>query len=88
LFVPASATPATLVGRIQFLPLRYNFQLSHGSRIFKIYPEKELDDLKHNLVCLHYSDYMKPWATKSKRPVFSKYWWDVARTTGLFDGQE
>lgn len=79
---------ATLAGRIQFLPLRYNFQLSHGSRIFKIYPEKELDDLKHNLVCLHYSDYMKPWAPKGKRPVFSKYWWEVARTTGLFDGQE
>ena len=79
---------ATLGGRIQFLPLRYNFQLSHGSRIFKIYPEKELDDLKHNLVCLHYSDYMKPWGEKGKRPVFSEYWWKVARTTGLFDGQE
>jgi lipopolysaccharide biosynthesis glycosyltransferase len=78
----------TLVGRIFFLPLKYNFQLSHGSRIFKIYSETELDELKHNLVCLHYSDYMKPWAERYKRPVFSEYWWDVARKTGLFDGQE
>ncbi len=78
----------TLVGRIFFLPLKYNFQLSHGSRIFKIYSETELDELKHNLVCLHYSDFMKPWAERYKRPVFSEYWWDVARKTGLFDGQE
>ncbi|MBR3511097.1 MAG: glycosyltransferase family 8 protein [Alphaproteobacteria bacterium] len=77
----------TLVGRIQFLPLRYNFQLSHGSRIFKIYSEAELDDLKHNLVCLHYSDFMKPWMEKSRRPVFSEYWWNVARQTGLFDNE-
>lgn len=77
----------TLVGRIQFLPLRYNFQLSHGSRIFKIYSETELDDLKHNLVCLHYSDFMKPWSAKGQRPVFSEYWWNVARQTGLFDNE-
>lgn len=75
----------TLVGRILFLPLRYNFQLSHGSRIFKIYPDYELDDLKHNLVVLHYSDYMKPWMDAKKRPVFSKYWWDVAVQTGLYE---
>lgn len=74
----------TLRGRITFLPLRYNFQLSHGSRIFKIYPENELDDLKHNLVVLHYSDYMKPWGDVGQRPVFSKYWWDVAKQTGLY----
>ena len=78
----------TLVGRIAFLPLKYNFQLSHGSRIFKIYSEAEIDDLKHNLVTLHYSDYIKPWGERGKRPVFSEYWWNVARTTGLFDGQE
>ena len=78
----------TLRGRITFLPLKYNFQLSHGSRIFKIYPAMELDDLKHNLVVLHYSDYMKPWGPIGKRPVFSKYWWDVAKQTGLFDNQE
>ena len=71
-------------GRITFLPLRYNFQLSHGSRIFKIYPESELDDLKHNLVVLHYSDYMKPWAAIGARPVYSEIWWNVARKTGLF----
>jgi len=75
----------TLVGRISFLPLRYNFQLSHGSRIFKIYPPVELDDLKHNLVVLHYSDYMKPWGPVWSRPVFSKYWWDVALQTGLYN---
>lgn len=74
----------TLKGRIAFLPLRYNFQLSHGSRIFKIYPAVQLDELKHNLVVLHYSDFMKPWAKPGNRPVFSEYWWDVARKTGLF----
>ena len=73
----------TLKGRIAFLPLKYNFQISHGSRIFKIYPKIELDDLKHNLVCLHYSDYVKPWSD-GVRPVFSEYWWNVARKTGLF----
>jgi len=75
----------TLQGRVLFLPLRYNFQLSHGSRIFKIYPREQLDDLKHNLVVLHYSDYMKPWFPIDRRPVFSKYWWDVARQTGLYN---
>lgn len=78
----------TLVGRIAFLPLKYNFQLSHGSRIFKIYTETEIDDLKHNLVTLHYSDYIKPWGPAGERPVFSEYWWNIARTTDLFDGQE
>ena len=77
----------TLIGRILFLPLRYNFQLSHGSRIFKIYPPVELDELKHNLVVLHYSDYMKPWGKPGARPVFSEYWWNVARQTGLFDNE-
>ena len=74
-------------GRITFLPLKYNFQLSHGSRIFKIYPEHELDELKHNLVVLHYSDYMKPWMDRGQRPVFFKYWWDVAVQTGLYEKQ-
>lgn len=75
----------TLKNRIAFLPLRYNFQLSHGSRIFKIYPKNQLDDLKHNLVVLHYSDFMKPWdSDKKRRPVFSKYWWEIAKQTGLF----
>ena len=74
----------TLQGRVLFLPLKYNFQLSHGSRIFKIYSRSELDDLKHNLVVLHYSDYIKPWGKRGERPVFSKYWWNVARDTGLF----
>ena len=75
----------TLRGRVLFLPLKYNFQLSHGSRIFKIYSEAELDDLKHNLVTLHYSDYIKPWGEAGKRPVFSAIWWDVAKKTGLFE---
>ena len=74
----------TLAGRVLYLPLKYNFQLSHGSRIFKIYSEIELDDLKHNLVTLHYSDYMKPWGKPGERPVFSNIWWDIARQTGLF----
>ena len=74
----------TLAGHVYYLPLRYNFQLSHGSRIFKLYSETELDDLKHNLVVLHYSDYMKPWAKAGERPVFSELWWNVAQTTGLF----
>lgn len=75
----------TLVGRITFLPLKYNFQLSHGSRIFKIYSETELDDLKHNLVTLHYSDYIKPWReNKDERPTFSELWWDIAKQTGLY----
>ena len=74
----------TLAGRVFYLPLKYNFQLSHGSRIFKIYTETEIDDLKHNLVTLHYSDFMKPWAPAGERPVFSEYWWKVAKQTGLF----
>ena len=74
----------TLVGRVSFLPLKYNFQLSHGSRIFKIYTEAEIDDLKHNLVTLHYSDYIKPWGKAGERPVFSEIWWNVAKQTGLF----
>lgn len=75
----------TLAGRVLYLPLKYNFQLSHGSRIFKIYNEAELDDLKHNLVTLHYSDYIKPWGEKGRRPVFSEIWWNVAKQTGLFE---
>ena len=75
----------TLAGRVLYLPLKYNFQLSHGSRIFKIYSETELDDLKHNLVTLHYSDYIKPWGEKGRRPVFSEIWWNVAKQTGLFE---
>ena len=78
----------TLIGRILFLPLKYNFQLSHGSRIFKIYSKLELDELEHNLVCLHYSDYMKPWAKKGERPVFSEYWWKIANQTDLYKDQD
>jgi len=77
----------TLIGRVTFLPLKYNFQLSHGSRIFKIYSRVELDELKHNLVCLHYSDYMKPWGDVGQRPVFSEFWWNVAKQTGLFSNK-
>ena len=74
----------TLAGRVLYLPLKYNFQLSHGSRIFKIYSEAELDDLKHNLVTLHYSDYIKPWGEKGRKLVFSEIWWNIAKQTGLF----
>lgn len=74
----------TLKGRIAFLPPRYNFQPRLGSRIFKMYSEAELDDLKHNLVVMHYSDYIKPWGAPNARPIYSELWWNVAKQTGLF----
>lgn len=75
----------TCKNRILFLPVKYNFQARLGSRIFKMYSEIELDDLKHNLVIMHYSNYIKPWDTNRTRPIYSELWWKVARTTGLFD---
>lgn len=71
-------------GRKLFLPLRYNFQPMRGKWTFRSHSEIEIDDLAHNLAVIHYSNWMKPWSEKKLRPVFSEYWWRVARETGLF----
>ncbi len=47
----------------------------------------EIDDLRHNLVVLHFSNWMKPWDAPKKRPIFSEIWWNTAQKTGLFTGQ-
>lgn len=74
----------TTRGRKIFLPLRYNFQPMLGKHIFRTHTEIEIDDLSHNLVLIHYSNWMKPWHAKNLRPIFSEYWWRVAHETGLF----
>lgn len=74
----------TTRGRKVFLPLRYNFQPMLGKSIFRTHTETEIDDLSHNLVVIHYSNWMKPWHAKNSRPIFSEYWWQVARETNLF----
>ena len=71
-------------GRVLYLPLRYNFQTYMGRRIFRIYAPRELEDIRHHLVVMHYSNWMKPWGDPARRPVFAEYWWDVARRTGLY----
>lgn len=70
--------------RIQYLPLKYNFQPMMGSYIFKVHTEQEIYDLKYNLVVLHYSNWMKPWHSEKERPIFSDLWWSVAKETNLF----
>lgn len=70
--------------RITFLPLRYNFQPMLGSWIFKAHSNREIYDIRYNLVVMHYSNWMKPWHEESKRPIFSEIWWRVARETKLF----
>ncbi len=75
----------TLENRKLFLPVKYNFQARLGSRIFQMYSEIELDDLKHNLVVMHYSNYIKPWSNISARPIYSEIWWNTAHKTGLFE---
>ncbi len=70
----------TTRGKVLFLPLKYNLQTMRGSWIYKTHSEKEINDLKHNLVVMHYSNWMKPWHSLDRRPIFSKYWWDVAKT--------
>lgn len=74
----------TTRGRAIYLPLRYNFQTYMGRRVFKLYSTRELEDLRHNLVVMHYSNWIKPWGAQGQRPVFSEYWWDVAKKTGLY----
>ena len=75
----------TLENRKLFLPVKYNFQARLGSRIFKMYSRIELDDLKHNLVVMHYSNYIKPWSSINARPIYSDIWWNVTHKTGLFE---
>ena len=75
----------SLRGRIVFLPLKYNFQTMLGKWIFRAHSEYEIDDLKYNLVVMHYSNWLKPWHTPDRRPIFSDHWWRVARETGLYN---
>ncbi len=74
----------TLRGRILFLPLKYNFQTMLGAWIFKTHSQYEINDLYHNLVVIHYSNWMKPWGPENTRPIFSDIWWTVAHETGLY----
>lgn len=74
----------TTRSRVIYLPLRYNFQTYMGRRIFRLYPMREIEDVRHHLVVMHYSNWMKPWSAPNQRPVFSEYWWRVADKTGLY----
>lgn len=74
----------TTRGRKIYLPLRYNFQSMLGKRLFQVHTEHEFDDLRHGLVIIHYSNWMKPWHAPEKRPVYANLWWDIARQTGLY----
>lgn len=74
----------TCRGKIIHLPLRYNFQPMMGKWIFKVHTENEINDLKYNLVVLHYSNWMKPWHDKKSRPIYSELWWDIAKETNFF----
>lgn len=74
----------TCKGKIIFLPVKYNFQSMLGNDIFKTNSEKALSDLRHNLVIMHYSNWMKPWHEEDKRPMFSDLWWQYAKQTGLY----
>lgn len=74
----------TTRGRKIFLPLRYNFQSMLGKRLFQVHTEREVDDLRHGLVIIHYSNWMKPWHAPEQRPVYANLWWDAARQTGLY----
>ena len=74
----------TTRGRILYLPLRFNFQSMLGARLFKTHDARAFDDLRHRLVVMHYSNWMKPWYSPIKRPVFSDIWWNIARQTGLY----
>lgn len=74
----------TTRGRTILLPLKYNFQPMLGSWIFKAHSDMEIHDLRYNLVVLHYSNWMKPWHDADKRPIYSQYWWQTAKKTGLY----
>jgi len=68
----------TTRGRIVFLPLKYNFQPMMGSWIHKAHNDREISNLRHHLVVLHFSNWMKPWHAPERRPIFSEIWWRFA----------
>ena len=74
----------TCRGRILYLPLKYNFQPMDGSAIYKAHSKCEIQDIQYHLVVLHFSNWMKPWHAKNKRPIFSELWWEHAKQTGLW----
>ena len=71
-------------GRILYLPLKYNFQPMDGANIYKGHSHAEISDIQYHLVVLHFSNWMKPWHEKKKRPIFSDLWWKHAKETGLW----
>lgn len=74
----------TCRGRILYLPLKYNFQPMDGANIYKYHTPCEIADIQYHLVVLHFSNWMKPWHAKNKRPIFSELWWKHATQTGLW----
>lgn len=74
----------TCKGRILYLPLKYNFQTMDGANIYKCHSDWEIEDIKYHLVVLHFSNWMKPWHEKGKRPIFSGLWWQHAKQTGFW----
>ena len=74
----------TCKGRILYLPLKYNFQPMDGANIFKCHAPWEIQDIQYHLVVLHFSNWMKPWHDKKKRPIFEEIWWEHAKQTGLW----
>ena len=74
----------TCQGRILYLPLKYNFQPMDGANIFKCHAPWEIQDIQYHLVVLHFSNWMKPWHDKNKRPIFQELWWEHAKQTGLW----
>lgn len=74
----------TCAGKILFLPVKYNFQSMLGNDVFETNSERTLSDLRHNMVVIHYSNWMKPWHSEDKRPMFSDLWWRYAKQSGLY----
>lgn len=74
----------TCQGRILYLPLKYNFQPMDGANIYKCHSRCEISDIQYHLIVLHFSNWMKPWHDKKKRPIFSDLWWKHAKQTGLW----
>jgi len=74
----------TCRGRILYLPLKYNFQPMDGANIYKCHAPWEIQDIQYHLVVLHFSNWMKPWHEKKKRPIFQELWWEHAKQTGLW----
>ena len=55
-----------------------------GANIYKYHTPCEIADIQYHLVVLHFSNWMKPWHAKNKRPIFSELWWKHATQTGLW----